>query len=54
MYERHLGGEFETAQAAWGPNVPSDWSNWHIQAPLEKLRAAITAHPNVEITMPKP
>ena len=51
MYERHLGGEFETAQAAWGPNVPSDWSNWHIQAPLEKLRAAITAHPNVEITI---
>ncbi|WP_162173759.1 beta-ketoacyl synthase N-terminal-like domain-containing protein [Hyphomonas johnsonii] len=51
MYERHLGGDFETAQAAWGPNVPSDWANWHVQAPLDKVRAAVADHPNVEITI---
>ena len=51
MYERHLGGEFETAHAAWGPNVPTDWANWHIKAPLPKLRAAMASHPNVEITI---
>ena len=51
MYERHLGGDFETAHAAWGPNVPTDWANWHIKAPLPKLRAAMASHPNVEITI---
>lgn len=51
MYERHLGGEFETAHAAWGPNVPTDWANWHIKAPLTRLRAAMASHPKVEITI---
>lgn len=51
MYERHLGGDFETAHAAWGPNVPTDWANWHIKAPLAKLRAAMASYPNVEITI---
>ncbi len=51
MYERHLGGAFETAQAAWGPNVPPDWTNWRVQAPVEQVRRAIAAHPDVEITI---
>ncbi|MFN7056868.1 beta-ketoacyl synthase N-terminal-like domain-containing protein [Hyphomonas sp.] len=49
MYERHLGGEFETAREAWGRNVPSDWTNWRLRAPIDKVRAAVAAHPNVEI-----
>ena len=51
MYERHLGGEFETAKEAWGPNVPTDWSNWRLRAPLADVRKAVAAHPNVEITI---
>lgn len=51
MYERHLGGDFETAREAWGPNVPSDWSNWRVQAPLENVRREIARQPGVEITI---
>lgn len=51
MYERHLGGDFETAKEAWGPNVPTDWSNWRLRAPIADVRAAVAAHPNVEITI---
>ena len=51
MYERHLGGSFETAGQAWGPNVPVDWSNWRLQAPLKAVRAAIAKAANVEITI---
>ncbi len=51
MYERHLGGAFETAGKAWGPNVPADWSNWRVQAPLEQVRTAVSASDNVEITI---
>jgi acyl transferase domain-containing protein/3-hydroxymyristoyl/3-hydroxydecanoyl-(acyl carrier protein) dehydratase len=51
MYERHLGGAFETAGEAWGPNVPSDWTNWRVRAPVEKLRQELKSAPNVEITI---
>ncbi len=51
MYERHLGGDFETAKEAWGPNVPTDWSNWRLRAPIADVRKAVSAHPNVEITI---
>ena len=51
MYERYLGGDFETAKQAWGPNVPSDWTNWRLQAPVEKVKAALKRHPGVEITI---
>jgi len=51
MYERHLGGAFETAGEAWGPNVPSDWTNWRVRAPVVRVRAEIAASPNVEITI---
>lgn len=51
MYERHLGGAFETAQSAWGSNVPADWSNWRVQAPIDQVRATIAAFPGVEITI---
>lgn len=51
MYERHLGGDFETAKEAWGPNVPTDWTNWRLRAPIEDVRKAVAAHPNVEITI---
>ncbi|MEZ5954513.1 MAG: beta-ketoacyl synthase N-terminal-like domain-containing protein [Hyphomonas sp.] len=51
MYERHLGGEFETARQAWGPNVPSDWTNWRIQAPVDAVRAILPKYPSVEITI---
>ncbi|WP_213271884.1 beta-ketoacyl synthase N-terminal-like domain-containing protein [Hyphomonas sp.] len=51
MYERHLGGDFETAKEAWGPNVPTDWSNWRLRAPIADVRKAVAAHPNVEITI---
>ena len=51
MYERHLGGAFETAGEAWGPNVPSDWTNWRVRAPLARVREALVSAPNVEITI---
>ena len=51
MYERHLGGQFETAQTAWGNNVPADWTNWRVQAPVADVRAALPDHPGVEITI---
>lgn len=51
MYERHLGGDFETAKEAWGPNVPTDWTNWRLRAPIADVRKAVAAHPNVEITI---
>lgn len=51
MYERHLGGDFETAKEAWGPNVPTDWTNWRLRAPIDAVRKAVAAHPNVEITI---
>lgn len=51
MYERHLGGAFETAKEAWGRNVPTDWTNWRLRAPIDAVRKAVSAHPNVEITI---
>lgn len=51
MYERHLSGDFETAKEAWGPNVPTDWTNWRLRAPIDQVRKAAAAHPNVEITI---
>lgn len=51
MYERHLGGAFETAGEAWGPNVPTDWTNWRVRAPIKKLREELQSAPNVEITI---
>ncbi len=51
MYERHIGGAFETAKQAWGPNVPSDWTNWRLQAPVEQVKQALERHPGVEITI---
>jgi malonyl CoA-acyl carrier protein transacylase len=51
MYERHLGGAFETAGEAWGPNVPSDWTNWRIRAPVSRVREALRSAPHVEITI---
>ncbi|WP_394705858.1 beta-ketoacyl synthase N-terminal-like domain-containing protein [uncultured Hyphomonas sp.] len=51
MYERHIGGEFETAKQAWGPNVPTDWTNWRLQAPVGDVQAALPQHPGVEITI---
>lgn len=51
MYERHIGGDFETARQAWGPNVPTDWTNWRLQAPVEEVRSALERHPGVEITI---
>lgn len=51
MYERHLGGAFETAGEAWGPNVPSDWTNWRVRAPVADVRSALKDAPNVEITI---
>lgn len=51
MYERHLGGAFETAQTAWGNNVPADWTNWRVQAPVAAVKAALADYPGVEITI---
>ena len=51
MYERHIGGDFETAKKAWGPNVPADWTNWRVQAPVEAVKAEVTKHDGVEITI---
>ena len=51
MYERHIGGDFETAQSAWGSNVPADWSNWRVQAPVDQVRARVSDFPGVEITI---
>lgn len=51
MYERHIGGEFETAKQAWGPNVPSDWTNWRLQAPVDQIKQALARHPGAEITI---
>ena len=51
MYERHLGGDFETAKEAWGRGVPADWTNWRLRAPIAEVRAAVAAQPNVEITI---
>ena len=51
MYERHIGGAFETAAQAWGPNVPSDWSNWRVQAPVKDVKALLKSHAGAEITI---
>ncbi|MEZ6011040.1 MAG: beta-ketoacyl synthase N-terminal-like domain-containing protein [Hyphomonas sp.] len=51
MYERYIGGVFETAKQAWGPNVPTDWTNWRLQAPVTKVQDALKRHPGVEITI---
>ncbi|MCB9971487.1 MAG: beta-ketoacyl synthase N-terminal-like domain-containing protein [Hyphomonas sp.] len=51
MYERHLGGQFETAKQAWGPNVPSDWTNWRLLAPADEVRKRLADFPSVEITI---
>ncbi|MEM1106945.1 MAG: beta-ketoacyl synthase N-terminal-like domain-containing protein [Pseudomonadota bacterium] len=51
MYERHIGGAYETAQSAWGSNVPAHWSNWRVQAPVERVRAQLGDFPGVEITI---
>ena len=51
MYERHLGGAFETAGEAWGPNVPADWTNWRVRAPVGRVQTELANHPNVEITI---
>lgn len=51
MYERHLGGAFETARDAWGPNVPSDWTNWRVRAPIGRVREEVARAENVEITI---
>lgn len=51
MYERHIGGEFETARTAWGSNVPADWTNWRVRAPIADIRTAIADYPEVEITI---
>jgi len=51
MYERHLGGAFETAREAWGADHPVDWVNWHIYGPIAEVQKAIIAGSNVEITI---
>ncbi|WP_339678914.1 beta-ketoacyl synthase N-terminal-like domain-containing protein [uncultured Hyphomonas sp.] len=51
MYERHIGGEFETAKEAWGPNVPADWTNWRVQAPVDAVKREVAKHTGVEITI---
>jgi acyl transferase domain-containing protein/3-hydroxymyristoyl/3-hydroxydecanoyl-(acyl carrier protein) dehydratase len=51
MYERHLGGAFETAKDAWGPNVPTDWTNWRVRAPIARVREEVARAANVEITI---
>ncbi len=51
MYERHIGGTFETAAQAWGPNVPGDWSNWRVQAPVKDVKALLKSHAGAEITI---
>ena len=51
MYERHLGGAFETAKDAWGPNVPTDWTNWRVRAPIDRVRTEVSRAENVEITI---
>ena len=51
MYERHIGGAFETARDAWGPNVPSDWTNWRVRAPVRRVREEMARTGNVEITI---
>lgn len=51
MYERHIGGEFETAKEAWGPNVPADWTNWRVQASIDAVKAEVAKHAGVEITI---
>jgi PfaB family protein len=51
MYERHIGGSFETARQAWGPNVPEDWTNWRVNAPAANVREALASEPHVELTI---
>ncbi len=51
MYERHLGGAFETAREAWGLDHPAKWTNWHIYAPIAAVEKAIPEGSNVEITI---
>lgn len=51
MYERHIGGDFETAKEAWGPNVPADWTNWRVQASIDSVKAEVAKHEGVEITI---
>ncbi len=50
-YERHIGGDFETARIAWGESGQVDWANWRIYAPLEAVRSAIAPYRRVEITI---
>lgn len=51
MYEKHLGGQFETARTAWELDQPANWTNWRIYAPLEAVRDAIAVTRHVEITI---
>ncbi len=51
MYEKHLGGEFETARAAWNLDQPANWTNWRIYAPLKDVQEAIAGTRHVEITI---
>ncbi len=51
MYQRHIGGAFETALAAWGERNAGPWTNWRVRAPLAVVREALAGLSRVEITV---
>ena len=53
MYERYLGGAFETAREAWGlsDDAPVRWTNWRVYAPIDEVRQCLANHTHVEINI---
>ncbi|MGI9418709.1 MAG: beta-ketoacyl synthase N-terminal-like domain-containing protein, partial [Geminicoccaceae bacterium] len=51
MYERDIGGRFETAREAWRSDEPVTWTNWRVYAPIDEVRNALAHTPKVEITI---
>jgi acyl transferase domain-containing protein/3-hydroxymyristoyl/3-hydroxydecanoyl-(acyl carrier protein) dehydratase/1-acyl-sn-glycerol-3-phosphate acyltransferase len=53
VFTRHLGGRFETIQAAWsGVGVSHHhWSAWRVAAPAEAVRPILAEVPFVQLTI---
>ncbi len=51
MYDRHIGGRFETAAESWGERAPVAWTNWRVYAPISEVKEAIEGLARTEINI---
>ncbi len=51
MYDRFLGGRFESAATAWGTDGAVAWRNWRVRAPIADVEAALRGFDRVHITI---